>query len=116
MQISEVLARVKKIKQAYNVANRLEGYKTWGVNEYFQGLEGDVGDLAKLMLARRGFVFGARDTEKKIGRELADILWSVLVLADEMDTDIEKEFLLTLTRLEEKVKERAVVKKKSKSV
>ncbi len=114
MEFSESLQRVKKITQAYNVLNRVEGYKTWGANEYLQAFQGDVGDLAKLILARRGYAFGQTDVDAKLARELADCLWSILVLANELDVDIERELNRTLSRLEEKIGDRKIVKPNSR--
>lgn len=114
MELAESLERIKKIKQAYNVLNRVEGYKTWGANEYFQAFQGDVGDLAKLILARRGYAFGQKDIDTKLARELADCLWSILVLADELDVDIAHELQKTLSRLEDKIGDRKIVKSNSR--
>jgi NTP pyrophosphatase (non-canonical NTP hydrolase) len=114
MELSESIERVKKIKQAYNVLNRVEGYKTWGANEYFQAFQGDVGDLAKLILARRGYAFSQKDVDVKLARELADCLWSILVLADELGVDVEREQHKTLIRLEEKILDRKIVKPNSR--
>nr|WP_255645756.1 hypothetical protein [Actinoplanes polyasparticus] len=52
---------------------------------------GDVGDLAKLVMA----VDGRReipDARARLGHELADCLWSVLVLADRYGVDLAVEF------------------------
>lgn len=114
MEFSESLERVKKIKQAYNVLNRTEGYKTWSANEYLQAFQGDVGDLAKLVLAQRGYAFSQKDVDTKLARELADCLWSILVLADELGIDIESDFGKMLTRLESKIQDRKVVKTNSR--
>ncbi len=116
MDILDYSERVKKIKLAYNVLNRSEGYKSWGVTEYLQVFQGDVGDLAKLILASRGFAFSQKDVEVKIARELADCLWSVLVLADELDVNIQQEFNKMLLRLEDKIQDRKVTKPKAKTV
>lgn len=55
------------------------------------GLVGDVGDLAKLVMAEEGArdVPGGRDA---LGHELADCLWSVLVIANEHGIDLAAEF------------------------
>ncbi len=110
MTLKELEQRVKKIKHAYNVANRFEGYKTWGESEYTHGLSGDAGDLAKLVLAKRGFSFVAKDTERKIAKKIADCLFSLLAIAEEMDIEVEAEFEAMLLKLEDKVKERKVVR------
>lgn len=116
MDIKELSDRTIKIKGLYAVLNRTEGNKTWGLNEYAQGLVGDVGDLVKLVMAKKGFRFAATDTDKKLARELADCLWSLFILADELDIDLEKEYLKMLKQLEDKVTERKVIKSKSSKI
>jgi NTP pyrophosphatase (non-canonical NTP hydrolase) len=67
-----------------------------------------VGDLAKLYLAKKGFAFSQKETDKKFAQELADCFWSVLVLAEELDIDLEAEFNKTLNKLEDKIQDRGV--------
>jgi NTP pyrophosphatase (non-canonical NTP hydrolase) len=43
------------------------------------------------------------DIDEKIGHELADCLWCVLVLAGKYNVDIEKSFLQTMDKLEENI-------------
>jgi NTP pyrophosphatase (non-canonical NTP hydrolase) len=112
MEFSEISKRAKEIRQQYNVLNRVEGYKSWGVNDYAEGLVGDVGDLMKLLMAKKGLRFAGGDIDSKLAHELADCLWSVIVIADELDIDLEKEFLKTMRQLENKISDRRVVKKK----
>ena len=60
---------------------------------------GDVGDLAKLVQAASG-VRNASDLESKLRHELADCLWSVLVLAEQLNVRIEEAFASTMDELE----------------
>lgn len=58
----------------------------------------DVGDLTRLVMAATG----ARDVEgyqSKLGHELADCLWSVLVLAKRLDVDLAEAFERTMNEL-----------------
>ncbi len=110
MQLAELIEQIKRLKASYNALNRIEGYKTWGAGEYLHGLQGDVGDLAKLFLAKKGFAFSQKDLDRKIAQELADILWDVLVLADEMNVDIENEMEKTINKLGQKIADRKIVK------
>ena len=57
-----------------------------------QGFVGDVGDLMKLVMAKDG-LRSVDDVDKRIAHELADCLWSVLVLARLYDVDLQTEFL-----------------------
>ena len=52
---------------------------------------GDVGDLAKLIQAHAG-VRSIDDCHAKLGHELSDCLWSILVLASKCGIDLQAEF------------------------
>lgn len=115
MQFQEIIIRARKIKKAYDELNRREGNRGWGASEYMEGLVGDVGDLMKLIMAKKGFRFSA---EENIGvalkRELADCLWGLLMIADELGINLEKEFVTTMNKLESKITERKVIKRRGK--
>ena len=64
---------------------------------------GDVGDLMKLVLAKDG-VRDIENVDKKLEHELADCLWSILVLAKEYNIDLEKAFMRTMDELEAKIR------------
>src|SRR3546814_19591311 len=54
--------------------------RVWTTQELALGFVGDVGALAKLIQAHAG-VRDIDDYKPKLGHELSDCLWSVLVLA-----------------------------------
>jgi NTP pyrophosphatase (non-canonical NTP hydrolase) len=63
---------------------------------------GDVWDLAKLILGYNG----ARDiteTEQDLARQLANCLWSVIVLAQMHNIDLEQAFFQTMDDLEQRL-------------
>lgn len=97
MELKELTEKAKEIKQKYAAKNQ----KQWGVAEYTQGFVGDVGDLSKLILAKNEFRSIA-DVDAKLAHELADCLWSILVIADELGIDLEKEFVKTMGELSER--------------
>ena len=49
------------------------------------------------------------DAESKLAHELADCLWSVIVLADVHNIDLEAAFLKTMDDLENHIKKNPVV-------
>lgn len=117
MQFQDIIKRARAIKKAYDALNRREGNKVWGVSEYTQGLVGDVGDLMKLIMAKKGFRFSAEENvSAALKHELADCLWSVLMIADELGINLEKEFVATMNKLESKITERRVIKSNRKNV
>ena len=72
----------------------------WTSEEVMLGFVGDVGDLAKLIMAENG----RRNIEKskeKLDHELSDCLWSLIVLSRLHTIDLESSFLRTMDELEE---------------
>lgn len=65
--------------------------RVWTTQELALGFMGDVGDLAKLIQADAG-VRTIDDVKAKLGHELSDCLWSILVLANKCGIDLEAEF------------------------
>jgi len=70
-----------------------------------QGFVVDVGDLMKLVMAKAGSRPG-EDVDRQLAHELSDCLWSVLVLAQLYDVDLEREFFATMNELEAKLAHR----------
>lgn len=64
----------------------------WTTQELALGFVGDVGDLAKRIQAHSG-VRDIDGCQAKLGHELADCLWSIIVLADKCGIDLEAEFV-----------------------
>jgi NTP pyrophosphatase (non-canonical NTP hydrolase) len=63
---------------------------------------GDVGDLAKLIQADAG-IRHIDDHRAKLGHELSDCLWSILVLANKCGIDLEAEFVRNTRELADHV-------------
>lgn len=66
--------------------------RIWTTAELALGFVGDVGDLAKLIQANAG-VRDIDDCKAKLGHELSDCLWSILVLANKCGINLEAEFV-----------------------
>ena len=65
--------------------------RVWTTEELTLGFVGDVGDLAKLIQANAG-VRRIDDCQAKLGHELSDCLWSIIVLANKCGIDLEAEY------------------------
>ena len=57
----------------------------------------------KLVMAKEGRREGPANLDAKLEHELADCLWSVLVLADAYGVDLERAFATTMDELEAKL-------------
>ena len=99
MDFQQVIARAMEIRKLYEAKETQLYGSPWTSEEIALGFVGDVGDLAKLVIAENG-KRTIPDSKEKLGHELADCLWSIIVLADSHDVDIEKSFVQTMDQLE----------------
>jgi len=102
MDLAALQARAVAINQLYDRHNEAAGRTPWTTIDLTLGFVGDVGDLAKLVMATEGRRHIA-NTETRLGHELADCLWSVLVLADRYNIDLPTEFTRMTNTLESKL-------------
>ena len=103
MNFITIIRRAKKIQAEYKKYNLKKNQKPWTVAEYTQGFVGDVGDLSKLIMAKNRYRH-INDVDSKIAHELADCLWSIIIISSELGIDLEKEFASTMNEIESKIK------------
>ena len=105
MELQALMRRALEIRRQYAEQERATYGRAWTTEEVALGFVGDVGDLMKLVVACAG-VREIPDAKAKLAHELADCLWSVLVLADVYGIDLEQAFLRTMQELEERIASR----------
>jgi NTP pyrophosphatase (non-canonical NTP hydrolase) len=99
METTQLTERAMQIRRRFAELATAQSRREWTKEEVMQGFVGDVGDLMKLVMAKKG-LRDVPDTDRKLAHELADCLWSILVLAQLYSIDLEKEFLSTMDELE----------------
>jgi NTP pyrophosphatase (non-canonical NTP hydrolase) len=62
--------------------------KKWGNEELLLGLVTDIGDLARLILAKEGFRSVNQNLNHALRHEFADCFWSIIVLATQYKIDL----------------------------
>jgi NTP pyrophosphatase (non-canonical NTP hydrolase) len=92
-------ARAMAVRDRYARFETARFGREWTTTELLAGFMTDVGDLSRLVLAATG-VREADDVEAKLAHELADCLWSVLVLGDRLGIDVGAAFASTMDDLE----------------
>ena len=102
MEFGQLIQRAMEIRQRYAELERSKYGRAWATEEIALGFVGDVGDLAKLIMAHAG-VRAIPDAEEKLAHELADCLWSILVLSRMCGVDLEQAFLRTMDDLERQI-------------
>lgn len=102
MDLADLSARASVVRERYAaLETRLHG-RPWTREQLMAGFVVDVGDLMKLVMAKAG-ARRVDGVDAKLEHELADCLWSVLVLAKAYDVDLERAFLRTMADLEAKI-------------
>jgi NTP pyrophosphatase (non-canonical NTP hydrolase) len=99
MEFSHLIERAVAVRTQYAQLEQAHYGTSWTNEELALGFVGDVGDLVKLVMA----VNGRRnipDARSKLAHELADCLWSIIVLAHVHQLDLEQAFVQTMNDLE----------------
>lgn len=104
-EFTELAQRAIRIRQLYSEYEISLHGRSWTREEIMLGFVGDVGDLSKLVQANEG-MRQIPDAKDKLAHELCDCLWSVLVLANLYDVDLETEFLRTMDDIEHTIKQK----------
>jgi NTP pyrophosphatase (non-canonical NTP hydrolase) len=76
-----------EVRLAYEQMNAERGAPPWDAVDFMTGFMGDVGDLAKLVMAHQG-LRKIPDYRAKLRHELADCMWSLFVVAELVDVDL----------------------------
>jgi NTP pyrophosphatase (non-canonical NTP hydrolase) len=110
MEFRDMVHLANEVRDAYEAVNQRNGFKPWGISDYAQGFVGDVGDLQKMVMAKAGVRSfddinraGFPDVDAALAHELADCLWSVMVLAAKLGVDLETVFLSSMDALKERI-------------
>jgi NTP pyrophosphatase (non-canonical NTP hydrolase) len=102
MDLAQLSQRALEIRQRYAELEQARSGGSWTREQLMAGFVVDVGELMRLVMAKSG-LRDVPDLDRKLEHELADCLWSVLVLAKLYDVDLERAFLRTMTELETKI-------------
>jgi NTP pyrophosphatase (non-canonical NTP hydrolase) len=102
MNFSDLERAALQLNELYERLEVKRWGRVWTTQELALGFVGDVGDLAKLVQAHAG-VRTIDDHRAKLGHELSDCLWSILVLANKCGIDLQAEFVRNTRELTEHV-------------
>ena len=98
MDFQTVIDRAMEIRKLYAEQERQLYGSPWTSEEIALGFVGDVGDLAKLVVAEQG-KRNIENSKEKLEHELSDCLWSLIVLAHVHEVDLQKSFMNTMDQL-----------------
>jgi len=104
MEFQKIIERAMHVRGQYEAKEKQQYGSAWTSEEVALGFVGDVGDLAKLVMAESG-TRNIANSREKLEHELSDCLWSVIVLSRLHDIDLERSFMRTMDELEEHLSE-----------
>ena len=102
MTLKEITQKALSIRAKYAKLEQQEYGREWTGEELMLGFAKDVGDLAKIVMAKEG-VRDVQDVDTALAHELSDCLWSIIVLADYYNVDLEDSFSKTMGELESRI-------------
>lgn len=98
MEFKTLVKKALTVGRKYDEQNANRGVY-WDAQDLMSGFVGDVGDLSKLIMAKYN-LREIDDVDKKLAHELADCLWSIIMIANKLDINLEAEFENTMNELE----------------
>jgi NTP pyrophosphatase (non-canonical NTP hydrolase) len=101
MEFKDLQRRAIEVRSKYDRYNASRGVM-WNEQNLMSGFVGDVGDLSKIIMAKHG-LRDMEDIDAKLAHELADCLWSILVIADKYNIDIGSQFLTSMDELDTRI-------------
>jgi len=102
-KFASLIALAVKVRDHYNELQVKDNQKQWTVTDRMSGYVGDVGALSKLIMAKQGIRRGPENLDEEIAHELADNLWSLLVIADELNIDLESAYVKVMDELHARI-------------
>lgn len=104
MEFKTLIERAIAIRSKYAEFEKERYGREWTKEELMLGFMKDIGDLAKIVQAKEG-VRRVEDVDNALGHELADCLWSIIILADKYGIDLEASFIKTMNELDAHLEE-----------
>jgi NTP pyrophosphatase (non-canonical NTP hydrolase) len=101
VDMAAAIARAAHVRSLYAQMEERAHGTAWTPQELIVGLMQDVGDLGRLVMAAEGRWMHGGDVPDELGRELAECLWWVLVLADRLGVDLPEAFSARMSELDE---------------
>jgi NTP pyrophosphatase (non-canonical NTP hydrolase) len=100
MEFQNLIDEALTVRKMYEEKEKQLYGSAWTSEEIALGFVGDVGDLAKLILAENGRR-NLTNSKEKLEHELADCLWSIIVLSKLHDVNLEISFIKTMEGLKD---------------
>ena len=99
MEFKQLIERAQAVRSKYAELEKANYGREWTGEELMLSFVKDMGDLAKLVQAKEG-IRPTENVDEELAHELSDCMWSIIVLADKYNVDLEIAFTKTMDGLE----------------
>ncbi|MDP3996036.1 MAG: MazG nucleotide pyrophosphohydrolase domain-containing protein [bacterium] len=106
MEFQHIIKRALEIRKKYSDLEKKKYGKEWDNEQVMKGFEKDIKDLKRLVTAeekKKARVRDVMEVDSNLSHELADCLWSILILADRYGINMEKSFFGAMEEIEKKI-------------
>ena len=112
MDFQEIIRKTKDVHRLYVKSDKERLGKEWNRGEYVKVFTADVGMLVKLTMVKDG-LREIDNIDKKLRHELTDCLWSIIMIAEKYEVNLEEAFLETMEELKERTQKEELAKSHS---
>ncbi|MCW2972743.1 MAG: hypothetical protein JWN72_1016 [Thermoleophilia bacterium] len=103
MDFTEAGEIARRVRANYTTLEERHHGAEWTPTEMVVGLQQDVGDLGRLVMALDGRWAHGDDPKGGLEYELAEVMWWLFALAQRLDIDMESAYATSMATLEEKL-------------
>jgi len=103
MDLNRIYQRYQEIRKLYAESDKKLFAQEWPRAEFVRAMTADVGALVKLTMGKDG-LRDIDDIDNKLAHEMADCLYSIFVIAEKYEVDLEKAFMDTMDELEKRAR------------
>ena len=104
MDFNDAAAQARGVRALYARLESEHHGQEWSSAEMVVGLNQDVGDLGRLVMAASGRWGHGTGERAELGYELAECLWWIFALADRFDVDIGRAFTEFIDEREQRLR------------
>jgi NTP pyrophosphatase (non-canonical NTP hydrolase) len=103
MDFTEAAETARRVRAMYTTLEERHHGTEWSPTEMVVGMQQDVGDLGRLVMAAEGRWTHGDDPKAALEYELAEVMWWLFSIADRLDIDMEAAFTTSMSTLGERL-------------
>lgn len=100
---ASLVAQAMAVRNHYDELNAQDGKPIWDAKDVMAGFVTDMGELNEHIMAKFNLRRPVPNLDEALAHELADCLWSLIVISEKLGVNLEAEFEKTMVSLHERI-------------